>query len=177
MADEETTVDETEEQETTEHGDDDKVTLTRAEADALRKQAAEGQKAARRAKAEAEKHAAEKAKAEGKWEELAKENERKAVEAERRLQQRDHADRATAAARRLKFKSPELAVRFLDPDDLEDAALTEQALKKVLTEYPELKVPDQRKSGTAIRSGDDSEPEKDPMKGIAQDLARAFAGD
>lgn len=181
MADEDTTeVEQTEEQTSTTSAetDTDQVTLTKAEVDALRKQAAEGQKAARRAKADAEKREADKAKAEGRWEEIAKENERKATEAQQALEQRDNADRATAAARRLKFKSPELAIKFLDPDDLTDAALTEQALKKVLAEYPELKVPDQRKSGTSISNGadDTGTPEKDPLVGIAKDLGRHFSG-
>jgi hypothetical protein len=166
-------------QETTTEETDDKVTLSKAEHDALRRQAAEGQRAARRAKSDAEKRDAEKAKAEGRWEEIAKENERKAAEAEQRLQARDRADRVESAARRLKFKSPKVAIKFIDDDvDLEDDQLTEAALKKVLAEYPELKVGDQRRSGTSIRSGQgDTEVEKDPMLGIAKDLHRHLRGE
>lgn len=110
-------------------GGDEMVQMTKAEADALRRETAEARRAAKRAKADADKATAEKTKADGNFEQAAKDAEKRAQDAEDRATRLERQTRVTAAASRLKFRDPSDAMRFLDEDDLDDDHSVERALK------------------------------------------------
>jgi len=134
--------------------DAETVQMPKAEADALRREAAEARRATKKAKADADKAEQEKAKASGDFQKLAEENQRRADEAEKRLAARDRQDRVTSQATRLGFRDPTDAHRFLDDEDTEDEQAVKRALEAVKRDKPYLIGPKGR-SGADV-TGDDN---------------------
>ena len=145
---------------TDEGGDDgEKITLTKSEHDALRRELAESRRAAKKAKADADKAAQEKAKKEGDFERLAQEAQKRAEDAENKLAEKERDAMVSDVAKRLKFRVPGRAARFLDEDDMQDAASVERALKALKRDEPDLFTTGGRTGGdidTAGKSGGNS---------------------
>lgn len=139
----------------------DTITMTKAEADALRRETAEARKAARKAKQDAERAAEEKAKADGDFKAAAEAAEKRALEAEQRATRLEQDTRVQRIAGRLGFRDPQDAARFLDDDELESDQATERALKQLKRDKPYLAQTSGRSGGEvnggggAARSMDD----------------------
>jgi hypothetical protein len=139
------------------------VAALRAENNRLKRAAADAAKAARKAEAD-------KAKASGDHEKRAEEAERRAEEAEQKLTRAERTSRVTAAAQRLGFKYPADAHRFLEPEEMDDDASVEAALKALKREKGDL-FATTRRSGGAI-DGPDAGGSRNSMDDLIRGIAR-----
>lgn len=117
---------------------EDKVTLSKAELDALRRGQAEAERRAKRLEAEAKKREEDEAAKQGEFQKLA---EQRAAELEQERQERTRVEREQRVSRiaaRLKFIDPQDAVLRVrgEDGDTEDAALA--ALERVAEQSPHL---------------------------------------
>jgi hypothetical protein len=113
--------------------------ISRAEAERLRRQAAESDREAKRLKREADEREREKREQDGKWEQLYKDERDRNDRIERERNEDRQKATIERVAARLKFKHPELAVRHVDSlEEGETEGRAEDALRQVLSRYPEL---------------------------------------
>jgi hypothetical protein len=133
-------------------GDDANVSMTKAEANRLKREAAEGQKAQRKLQAEVEELKTKLEDAAVGDDELAKATKRadraeaaleaakaKVTELETSIEQGKRQETVKAVASRLGFKNPELASKLIGEDDTSDESSTEKALQALLKSEPYLK--------------------------------------
>lgn len=132
----------------------DEVTMSKAEADQLRRKAAEGEKRSRKLEAELEALKEKLDDAEAGTDELAKitrERDREKAKAEQataritelegEIETGKRRATVTAVAKRLGMRNPEIAVRLIDGDSQADEQKAEQAIKGLLKSDPYLKAP------------------------------------
>lgn len=130
----------------------DEVTMTKAEADRLKRGNAEGDKAQRKLAAEVEELKTKLEDAAVGDDELAKANKRaeraeaalegakgKLGELETSIEQGKRTETVKTVASRLGFKNPELASKLIGEDDQADEATAEKALQGLLKSEPYLK--------------------------------------
>jgi hypothetical protein len=136
--------------------DDDRVPLTRSEYERLKRIAREHDRDKKRRDREEQKNKDRLKKEQGQYEELIAEKEEqiKNTEAERdearyQLDAYKRRVRVTEAAKRLGFKDPDDAFRFLSDEDTEDEVSTERALKR-LSKSKAYLVADRRATGAPV---------------------------
>lgn len=114
------------------------VTMTKAEAEALRRRVAESEKAQRKIEADRKKAEEERQAEEGKYKELAETKDRElALErSERARVQREQ--RISRLAAKAKFLDPADVIGRISAEDGEDDALTEAALERLAEQSPHL---------------------------------------
>lgn len=139
--------------------DKDRLTLSKSEYERLRRIAREHDQAEKKRLKDEEKNKERLRKEQGQYEELLREKDDRIAEVEgERDQARYELDqfkrrvRVTEAAKRLNFKDPDDAFRFLSDEDTEDEVTTERSLKRVAKQKPYL-VSERRSTGAPV-SGD-----------------------
>lgn len=147
MSDEDTTtdaVDETVDEqtapETGDKPDTDAVTMSKAEADALRREVAESRRNAKKAKDAAEAAERKRLADEGEFKTLAEQAEQRAVDAEQRAARLEQRQLIGTVAGRLKFRDAADAAAHLQAQGVEitDEQSVENALRALATEKPYL---------------------------------------
>jgi hypothetical protein len=146
------------------------VTMTKAEADALRRELAEARRNQRKAETAAEKAAREKAEKDGDFKKVADEADRKRQEAEQRYEQLERKLRVQAAASRHSARSADDLQAFLTDNELKDDSSVDAGIKRLKREKPYLFAAGGR-SGGAI----DADPTAKPA-GSFDSLVRRRAG-
>lgn len=160
---EETTTAEAETPKPESKGRDAAIAAERRKARAAEKRAEEAErKLAETARKEAE--------AEGRWQEIAEEERKRAESLEARIAEREQRDSITDAARRLRFKNPDLAYRLLSTEERTDP---EPALKRLLKDEPYLQADPPERTGAQVGASTTTE---DPMvragKGVLDAIER-----
>lgn len=114
------------------------VTMSKAEAEALRRRVAESEKAAR--KLEADRKAAEETQAaeQGKWEELARQREAELTQTRDQAARVERDARVSRIAARMKFVDPSDVVGRVTADEGADDSSVEQALERIAKASPHL---------------------------------------
>ena len=115
---------------------DDTVTMTKAEADALRRELAERRRQAKQAEKEAAVAERKRLEEEGQYQTLAKQAEERAAAAEARAKELETRQLITQVANRLRFRDAQDAIAHLRDRgiDAEDEAAVEGALNALATE-------------------------------------------
>ena len=149
----------------------DEVTMSKAEADRLKREAAEGQKKTRKLEAEVADLKAKADDAEAGSDEVAKltkqlerekaradKAEGRVGELEGEIENGKRETTVTAVAKRLGFRNPEVASKLIGDDDKADESSAEKALKGLLKSEPYLKDPGKgQRDVTGTESDDKSE--------------------
>ena len=117
---------------------DETVTMSKAEADALRRRVAESEKAARKLEAEQRKADEARKAEEGKWQELAAERERELNETRERAARIERDQLITRVASRLKFIDPSDVTGRLTAEDAADEQAIETSLERIAKASPHL---------------------------------------
>ncbi len=135
--------------------DPSKVSVSKAELDALRRKVAEGEKAKRKAETETKQREEQRQREQGEYQKLAETKEREAVEAQSRLARLERDQRVARIATRLKFRDPQDVVDRLTNDEAEDDSLAEEALTRIAKAKPYLvdKQPDRPQIGQVMEPG------------------------
>lgn len=144
---------------------EEKVDMTKAEADALRREVAESRRKAKKAEDEAKRTAEEQAKKDGEWQKLAEQKGKEAEEAAARLGRLERQRTATEVATRLKFHNPAGAHRFLG-EDPQDEQQIEAALREIADRESYLVAPATSTTGRdveqVLKNGRPVDPTKTP---------------
>jgi len=135
--------------------DPSKVSVSKAELDALRRKVAEGEKAKRKAETETKQREEQRQREQGEYQKLAETKEREAAEAQNRLARLERDQRVARIATRLKFRDPQDVVDRLTTDEAEDDSLAEEALARIAKAKPYLvdKQPDRPQIGQVMEAG------------------------
>lgn len=152
----------------------DEVPLRRSEYERLKRIAREHERSQKQRQKEEQKLKEKQRREQGQYEELLKEKDDAiaSVEAERdearyQLDAFKRRVRVTEAAKRLGYKDPEDAFRFLSDEDSEDENSTERALKRLARSKPYLVV--ERRSTGAPVNGDGVTLTMDQIKNMSQE--------
>jgi septal ring factor EnvC (AmiA/AmiB activator) len=152
--------------------DEDKVTMTKAEADQLRRKASESDKAARKLEAKVADLEAKIEDADAGSDEVAKltkqlerekaradKAEGRVNELEDQIETAERDSTVSRVAKRLGFRDPDMAIRLIEKDDAGSEANAEKALKGLLKTSPYLKEPGkpQREVTGSESEGDDQD--------------------
>lgn len=119
-------------------GEGGDVEALQKELDKAKRRAAEAEKAKRKAEKAAKQAADAKAEEEGKFKELAEQRQKEAEEAKAELERVKREGKVMKVAKRLKFRDPDDAARFLSSDVGDEEADIERELKSVAEEKPYL---------------------------------------
>lgn len=149
-------------------GGDEKVTMSKAEADALKREVAESRKAARKAKADADKAAEDKAKQDGDLKSAAELAEKRAQEAEQRAEKVERDARLRTVAANLKARNPQVAAaalreRGVADDVFDDDAKLEAAFKQLKKDEPYLFAEGTRRTAGEVKNGESGSQDMDAL--------------
>lgn len=114
------------------------ITLPKAEADALRRRVAEGEKAQRKYEADRKKADEARQAEEGKWRELAEQRNQELAQAHERAGKLERDQRISRIAQRMKFLDPTDVIGRISAEDGQDDTLTEAALARISEVSPHL---------------------------------------
>lgn len=127
-------------------GSDGQSAEVRDEINRLKREIAKRDKADRQAEEQ-------RAKDEGNYKQLAEEREARAVAAEEALKTERRNSRAMSLATELKFQSPEIAIRLISSDDLDDDKAARAAFKSLADDHPYLLAEPSVRRSASIEGG------------------------
>ncbi|HEY7831788.1 MAG TPA: hypothetical protein VIC06_14595 [Solirubrobacteraceae bacterium] len=114
------------------------VTMTKAEADALKRQVAEANKAQRKLEADQQKAEDERQRKQGEWQQLAEQKDQELAEERAQSARVKREERIGRIANRMKFLDPADVKGRITPEDGEDDSTVEAALARIAEQSPHL---------------------------------------